>query len=150
MPARVPDRLKLLRGTLRHHRTNWKAPVPKVGLPRKPGHLTPGAAKAWDKLTPLLKDMRIVTVADAHALELLCEALAEYREARAVLRSKGLTYETKTASGSVMERSRPECAVAADAWRRAKMMLSQFGLDPASRGRVETLPEERGNIFDDL
>ena len=71
MPARVPDRVKQLRGTLRHDRKNWKAPVPEVGMPRKPAHLTPGASKAWDKLKPLLKSMRVVTVADAHALELL-------------------------------------------------------------------------------
>jgi P27 family predicted phage terminase small subunit len=94
--------------------------------------------------------MRVVTVADAYALELLCEALAEHRQARAVLHSKGFTYTTKTVGDVVMERKRPECAIASDSWRRAKIGLSNFGLDPASRGRVETVPEEEVNEFDDV
>ena len=150
MPAKVSKHLKELRGTLRHDRQNSRAPTPEPGLPLMPPHLTPGAADVWNELAPLLESMRVVTVADGYALELLCEAYAEYRQARAVLAKQGLTYTTKTASGSVMERKRPENAIAADSWRRAKLGLSNFGLDPASRGRVETIAAPYVNPFDEI
>ncbi len=94
--------------------------------------------------------MRVVTVADAYALELLCEAVAEYRQARAVLAKLGMTYETVSAAGTAMTRTRPENAVAADSWRRAKIGLSNFGLDPVSRGRVETIAAPYVNPFDEI
>ncbi len=91
-----------------------------------------------------------MTHADQYALVLLCEAYAEYQQARAVLAQHGLTYETQNVGGATMMRSRPENAIAADSWRRARMAMAAFGLDPASRGRVETVPEEEVNEFDDI
>ena len=150
MPAKVSNRLKDLRGTYRPDRQNVRAPIPKAGLPPKPSHLTPDASQIWDEVTPQLEERRVVTHADQYALVLLCEAYAEYRQARAVLAQHGLTYETQNAGGATMMRSRPENAIAADSWRRARMAMAAFGLDPASRGRVETVPEEEVNEFDDI
>ena len=150
MPNKVSNHLKQLRGTLRHDRQNSRAPTPEVGLPLMPPHLTPGAADVWNELAPLLESMRVVTVADAYALELLCEAVTEYRQARAVLAKLGMTYETVSAAGTAMTRTRPENAIAADAWRRAKLGLSSFGLDPSARGRIETIAAPYVNPFDEI
>ncbi len=150
MPNRVSNHLKKVRGTYRQDRDHSQSLIPKAGLPPKPDHLTPDASKVWDELTPQLEERRVVTHADEYALVLLCEAYAEYRQARTVLARDGLTYTTKSTSGVVMQRSRPENALAADSWRRARVMIANFGLDPTSRGRVETVPEEEVNEFDDV
>lgn len=109
--------------------------------------------------------MGLLTTADPHALALLCEAYAEYIEARAIVRKLGMTYESKIIRAatkrvdvradeaaeseedpevalSVMIRARPEVAIAADAWRRAHRMMVDFGLTPSSRGKLQTGPQE--------
>lgn len=80
--------------------------------------------------------MKVLTTADPIALGLLCDALAEYIAARAEVEKAGRTYETESESGSVMIRAHPSVAIQADAWRRAKLMLTEFGLTPASRAKV--------------
>lgn len=79
--------------------------------------------------------MQVMTGADPVALGLLCDALADYMAARDVVRKKGTTYETEGDAGTML-RQRPEVYIAADAWRRAKLMLTEFGLTPASRAKV--------------
>ena len=86
--------------------------------------------------------MKLCTVADGLAMQLLTEALAEWAEARQAVQTRGLTYDTITVSGGIMRRLNPEVAIAADAWRRSLTMLSQFGLIPASRSKVSALGEE--------
>jgi hypothetical protein len=77
--------------------------------------------------------------ADALAVELTAQALAEYRAAVNTLHRDGQSYECQTQAGAVMRRARPEQSIAADAWRRAMHGLEQFGLTPVARGKVETL-----------
>jgi P27 family predicted phage terminase small subunit len=83
----------------------------------------------------------VLTVADRAALALVCTALAEHEAAAAVVATKGATYEAVTEAGTILHRQRPEVAIASDAWRRAMRGLAEFGLTPASRGRVEATPQ---------
>jgi P27 family predicted phage terminase small subunit len=99
------------------------------------------ALEVWRELAPLLTRMRVLTKADRQALALLCDALAEYRAARAVVEAQGATFTVETMSGRVV-RARPEVAIASDAHRRARLMLAEFGLTPAGRRRVEALPSD--------
>jgi P27 family predicted phage terminase small subunit len=89
----------------------------------------------------------VLTEADQHALALLCTALAEHEAAAAVVAELGATYEARTESGTILHRVRPEVAIAADSWRRAMRGLSEFGLTPASRGRVEPIMPTASNPF---
>ena len=89
----------------------------------------------------MLDRMRVLTEADGHALELLADAYGEYRAARAVILKEGTTYESDTKHGKIV-RTRPEVAIAADAWKRMKAMLVEFGLTPSSRSQVSAAPVE--------
>jgi P27 family predicted phage terminase small subunit len=133
---RKPTALKVLHGTNRKDRANPKEPRP-VSLPAgstPPDWLSDRGKEAWGDILPILRDLGVMTVADPVALGMLCDALVEYQEARAVVREHGATYWTR--GKSEMLRARPEVQIASDAWRRAKLMLSEFGLTPASRARV--------------
>jgi P27 family predicted phage terminase small subunit len=140
MSRRLPSAVKELRGTDRRDRRNLYEPKPKTATPRPHGGLSERAKRERRVLVRLLMPMRVLTISDGAALDLLSEAMAEYHEARAVLARDGQSYECVTAAGAKMRRVRPEQAVAADAMRRAVHLIEQFGLTPASRAKVEQLP----------
>jgi P27 family predicted phage terminase small subunit len=139
MPARRPTALKVLEGTYRPDRSR-REPRPPAGIPEAPAWLGEQARETWAELAPVLESMRVLTSADRLALALASDAVAEYQAARAVVAKEGATYRTITEGGSVLFRQRPEVAVAQDAWRRGLRALTEFGLTPASRGRIDVGP----------
>ena len=141
---RKPTHLKKLSGTLQPCRTNPNEPTPAVYLPTPPDWLSERAREYWGEIGAVLLAMRLTTIADGPALQLLTEALAEWAEARQIVHQQGLTYTTTSKMGEVIPHPRPEVSMAADAWRRALRMLSEFGLTPASRSKVSALGEEEG------
>lgn len=141
---RKPTSLKVLHGTDRKDRANPAEP--------KPGTLSANAAppewlgdrgqQAWADLLPILRKMGVLTTADPMAFALLCDALGEYMEARAWIQSNEDTYSVAGKDGALTWRKRPEVEIAQDAWRRAKTMLTEFGLTPAARSRVSGKVDE--------
>ena len=120
MTARKPTALKMLHGTNRADRANPAEPQPAVGAKSPPWLPKNGAARsAWNRLAPILSDLRVLTVADAEALGLACEALAEYLAAR---------------------RDPNGWRRADSAWKRYLAALRDFGLTPASRPKVSATP----------
>jgi P27 family predicted phage terminase small subunit len=140
MPARKPTRLKIITGTARKDRQK-REPEPKAGTPRPPSWLDAAASRFWHELVPELEAMRVLTHADREALGLTCTALAEHQRAAAIIAEHGLTYPAETRSGTTLYRERPEVRAAGDAWRRALRGLSEFGLTPTSRGRLDVEPQ---------
>jgi P27 family predicted phage terminase small subunit len=132
-----PTRLKLLEGTTRKDRANPAEPKPPAARAKEapPRWLRTSSHPWWKRIRPLLVQMQVLTGADPVALGLLCDALADYMAARAVVAKQGATFETNGDAG-LMIRQRPEVAIAADSWRRAKLMLTEFGLTPAARAKV--------------
>ena len=141
--------LKLLHGPVRKDRRNDLEPTPKPGAPDCPSWLTEKAKETWHLLAPILDGMRIITQADRHGLELLCDSYAEYRKARETILKHGPTYESGTANGSII-RPRPEILIGSDAWKRVRMMLSEFGLTPASRSKIRVGADYREDPMEDF
>ncbi|AWM34190.1 phage terminase small subunit P27 family [Hymenobacter nivis] len=139
-----PTALKRLGGTLQLCRTNAHEPVSAVLLPTPPAWLSDKARQYWAEIGAVLLDMKLCTVADGPALQLLTETLAEWAEARQAVHTKGLVYETKMVTGDIMQRPVPEVAIASDAMKRSLRMLAEFGLTPASRGKVSALGDDDG------
>jgi P27 family predicted phage terminase small subunit len=139
MPGRRPrpTHLKVVDGTARKDRTNKREPRPPKGIPRCPAHLKGRSRDAWKHVAPMLDKMGVLTVADGPALELLCDAYALYREAKAVVDDCGLSYATTNPAGDPMYRQRPEVATMNDAWKNVLRALTEFGLTPAARSRVK-------------
>ena len=84
-----------------------------------------------------MAQLGLLTPVDQDALELLVRAYVEYHRAQSTLERCGATYTIRTASGRVI-RPRPEVAIASEAWKRTLRALTEFGLTPASRVRLET------------
>ena len=80
--------------------------------------------------------MGVLTEADACALERLAELYAEIVALTGTIQVEGRTYETITETGSRIFRPRPEVAMLADADRRFRSYLVEFGLTPSARTKV--------------
>jgi P27 family predicted phage terminase small subunit len=144
---RKPTPLKVLEGTDRKDRANPTEPHP-VDLPGDappPDWLNDHGKEAWADLLPVLRGMGVVTIADPTAFALLCDALGEYRTARAWIGDHEDVYSVVAENGSITWRKRPEVEIAQDAWRRAKTMLTEFGLTPAARSRVSGKTADSGD-----
>ncbi|MBC7155627.1 MAG: P27 family phage terminase small subunit [Rhodobacteraceae bacterium] len=72
---------------------------------------------------------------------LLCKTLCEWIEAGRTIAQHGATYECQTEAGAVMYRAHPAVAQRNDAARRVQSLLSEFGLTPAARAKVQGLPD---------
>jgi P27 family predicted phage terminase small subunit len=113
------------------------APTPEPGQPKCPGHLTANARSAWKILVPQLDAMGVLAKVHGMPLELLCDAYGEWRAARLSVQRRGPAYTTRTITGELMHRMRPEVRIASDAWRRVKNMMTEFGITAASLSRVK-------------
>jgi P27 family predicted phage terminase small subunit len=114
---------------------------PERGIPEPPEWLSDVALEHWRTLAPELDAAGVLTVADGHALAMLCEAHAEWRSASEAIEQKGEVYTKVTAAGKSTPVARPEVAMRSDAWSRMKSMLAEFGLTPSSRSRVSATPQ---------
>jgi P27 family predicted phage terminase small subunit len=138
----TPSALKLVKGNPGKRPVNKREPRPAMEPPAKPSHLSPFAGEAWDRVAPELHRLGLLTVVDGVALELLVCAYDDWRTAHDEVTDEGATYETETAQGGRMVRTNPHVAIRADAWRRVKSILAEFGLTPASRAKIETAPAD--------
>ena len=131
-----PTNMRVINGNPGKRALPTNEPKPRAGLPPCPKGVSALARKMWTRIGDELDRMGVMTHADGPALELLVDAYAEWRQARDVVEDLGATYESETEHGSIV-RARPEVAIAADAWRRCKAMLVEFGATPAARTKVE-------------
>jgi P27 family predicted phage terminase small subunit len=137
-----PTALKLVAGNPGRRKLNAKEAKPKRVIPAPPAHLTPAALVAWGSLSKGLDRLGLLTEIDALALEQLCEDYVEIVELRADVAANGRFQTVTTQSGDKMERTRPAATQLADAERRFRAMLAEFGMTPSSRSRVTATPED--------
>ncbi|HFP5150265.1 TPA: phage terminase small subunit P27 family [Escherichia coli] len=138
-PPKTPPRLHLIRGNpskrpVKDHKKTAKKD--EKGLPKIPQHLGAQGKYWFRRMAEELNAEGIISQLDARALELLVEAYTEYRHHCETLDVEGYTYRTETQSGDVLIKAHPAAAMKADAWKRIRAMLAEFGMSPASRAKV--------------
>lgn len=132
-----PSHLRLVTGNAGKRPFNQAEPKPRRERPSAPAHVSEKARETWGHVVSLLDDMGVLTKPDVMALEMLCEAYADYLAARSELKAFGTNYyQTTNATGGVMHRAHPAVAVMQDADRRIKAWLGEFGMTPSARTRV--------------
>lgn len=145
-----PTHLKVVSGNPGKRALNKREPKPKRVIPSCPEHLSTASKVAWGKLCVLLDRMGVLTEADALALERLCDCYAEILECRELIERDGRTYSsTGTAKRDGDEpqflmKANPAVAMLADADRRFKGYLVEFGLTPAARSKVQVKDDGDG------
>lgn len=131
-----PTSLKLVTGNPGKRRIRKTEPKPKRVIPSPPAHVSDRALLAWGALATRLDRLGLLTELDAFALEQLCENYSEIIELREDIIDNGRFQTVTTKSGDRMERARPAATMLADAERRFRGMMVEFGLTPSARTRV--------------
>lgn len=132
----TPTIVKIRNGNPGHRPLPKNEPKPPEGIPDPPEWLSEKARRAWDVIAPLLAEHGVLTTADGAALEGLCETHADWVDAAELVRTQGMAYETTTGAGERIIRANPAMAIKADADRRRRAWLVEFGLTPAARSKV--------------
>ena len=145
----APTAIKKARGD-RKSRIATNEPILPIGCPLPPDHVIGKAREYWLSIGPILEQMGTVTMADALAVERLSSCYAELVTLDEDIRINGLTQKTETVSGAMLERQRPQVAMRADADRRFKMYLVEFGLTPASRSGVSRIEKKEDKTGFDI
>jgi P27 family predicted phage terminase small subunit len=136
MAKRTPDYLKTIKGTARPDRTNPDAPPVNVGVATAPGWLNNRAAELFAQLSAMLLGMGIASPDDQAALAMLASRLEEIEICTATIEDAGRVYMTTATSGDKLMRAHPCVAMRNEAMRHAQSLLAEFGLTPATRGKV--------------
>lgn len=125
----------------------------KTGHPidEPPEYLEMMAKQCYQKVVQDLRDMGVADRSDSRAVEAYAAAYGEYRMARHVVMSKGMTYETIDKKDAISVVKRPEVEIMNAAWVRMRSLLPELYLTPASRAKApgagKTVNEDK---WDDL
>jgi P27 family predicted phage terminase small subunit len=147
-PPPKPTHLKLIAGNPGKKPINTREPKPAKGIPRCPPWLGEEARVAWRWITGELKNMGLLTSADAHALVFYCQTYARWRQAEAFLEQHGETYPIRDDKGRIRcMQPFPQVVTVRNSLLLLKSLCQEFGLTPASRSRI-AMPREDGQVSD--
>jgi P27 family predicted phage terminase small subunit len=141
----VPTALKLVKGNPGRRRLPKNEPKPQRAVPTPPEHLSQRAALAWGAMSARLDTAHVLTVLDGLGLEQLCENYGEILDLREDIKTNGRFEVIEMTNGSKRTVARAAYEKLADAERRFRAMLTEFGLTPSSRSRVTATPDENAD-----
>lgn len=134
---RLPAAVKRARGTLKKSR-EVRAAVSVGGdgpvNTAAPAHLAKGAKAEWARIVPLLDAAKLISEADRTSLALYCTAVDRAQRAERQVEREGMTLKNPT-TGAI--HAHPLLGVAKEARAQALRYGCEFGLTPASRGKMQ-------------
>jgi len=139
-----PTILKELAGNPGKRPANTREPKPRSDTPRMPAHLSDPARVEWKRLMREFKAMKLLKSVDADALAMYCETYARWVDASQQLAEVGMVSMTENGY-PVMS---PYVAIINQCMRTMKALLTEFGMTPASRSRLQVPVESEEDEFD--
>ncbi len=125
-------------GTYTEHRHGGRN-EPKFGAPSMtpPSSLDALAKKEWKRLAAPLQEQGLFTMADRHVFAVYCQAVSDWTKLNKKINAmKDLTFTTANGYVGVS----PLMGARQKAWQTLKEGAARFGLDPASRTRIDASP----------
>lgn len=140
----TPTALKVISGNPGKRPLNENEPQPEVKIPECPADLGREARQEWDRIAPKLEKLGILTEIDATALACYCQAFERWVKAEAVLKKSGELLKSEKTGGLYQN---PYLAVANRAMEQMRQFLTEFGMTPSSRSRVQVKePQEKSSL----
>ena len=134
-----PTSLKIIEGTYRPDRANLNEPQLEPEIPAPSDSLPKEAKEEYFKLAALLNEMNVLTKADQGELESL-----------ALVRAQIKSLSKKLFKKSDMAEFRKIQIALNEAIRVSSALSMKFGLSPADRGRVSTIPQKKDNPWNKI
>lgn len=144
----TPTHLKLVAGNPGKRPLNNDEPTPKTGFPSPPSHFDSKLKSVYAKFCEILNEMGLLTVADGVAIERLTQCYIEILECDKVIKKHGQVQEVLNTQGELVLKANPAVAQRADADRRLRAWMIEYGLTQASRSKVKVNVKEEGNELD--
>jgi P27 family predicted phage terminase small subunit len=141
----TPTVLKIIEGNPGKRRLNDREPVPRAEIPDCPAFLDDEARGEWDRVSQILADMGLLTLADRSALAAYCVAYSRWVKAEQQVARYG-TIVKSPEKGFPMKS--PYLTVADQALESMRKLMVEFGLTPSSRSRIRV--PESGKAADEF
>lgn len=140
-PPPDPTVIKIKKGNPGKRPLNTKEPQPTIEAPECPDFLDETAKVEWKRIVPILIEHEVLSRMDLAALAAYCQSYSRWQAAEADLKD-GSHYKSKG-------REYPKAAlkISLDERRMMHKFLTEFGLTPASRTRVQIENEKPGDKF---
>lgn len=139
----TPTALRVLTGNPQHRPLDLREPQPDPSPPRCPSFLSREARKHWREIVPELARLGLLSRVDAGALEGLCDAYSQFRQASEFIKQHGMVY--RSSDGQLVKT--PHVAIARNALAIYIRIAVEFGLTPSSRTGLQA-PEGRADESD--
>lgn len=111
-----------------------------------PSWLTPAEQSEWKRITRELRSMGLLTSADADAIAVYCQVAVRYQQATKEIQEKGLTVESPNGYPII----NPALSIVNKCIMQMHKMLSEFGMTPASRSRIQVPEAATEDPFDEF
>jgi P27 family predicted phage terminase small subunit len=138
MNHRKPRCLQLIQGNPGKRSLPANEPQPELGA-EAPTWLSPQAALHWPSIAEQLNRVGLLTVIDAPALGLYCEAFARWKEAN----DHVVKYGTVINAPSGFPVQSPHLAIANKAHDQMVRLLIEFGATPAAKTKVQVVKKPK-------
>jgi len=154
----LPFIVKEAKGTLRKERIK-DTPTPTDKLPTPPRWLNPAAKTIFRMLVRRISSITVASQDHTNSIAMLASRVEEVERFDKYLNEVGYTYERQAVVGrgdnqrviTVGIYARPEAKLRHEAMRHLHSLLLEFGLTPASLGRVKAKGKEKEhNEFSDF
>lgn len=142
--------LKKLAGTLRKDRGGKNVPVTDSVAMVAPDYLGDLEQLLFGSIAGLLEAQGRASPNYVDTVALLAQRIGQIRRYTAALECEGDIYESRTATGGIMIRKRPEVQMLSEAMRHAHALLSELMLTPASAMRLMDGHEPTAGAWDDF
>ena len=121
--------------------------LPDVAVPiggvQPPKWLKKEGLRIWQRLSPTLQDLKLLTQADAETFARYCRNYARWLDAEKAIDKEGATYESESQWGK-LKRVNPVFLIADRLERQLLAAEDRFGLNPAERQRIFAARADRG------
>ncbi len=134
----LPTNLKLLKGTAQPCRMNKNEPKPKSDKVKMPTFLSPAAKKCWRRVSKTLSEAGLLTNLDVDALATYCEAFARWVDANEKVEKMGGVIKSPNGYPII----NPYLSISNKAQEQMKTMITEFGMTPSSRTKIDVKVEE--------
>ncbi len=131
-----PTRLKVLAGNPGKRPLPKREPKPPPSMPTPPLHLAGSARREWRRIARILHACGLLTAVDRAALGMYCAAYGRWADAERKVQDLGVVI----LSPNKFPIHSPFLAVANKAMDQMIRLLSELGLSPAARTRIEVVP----------
>ena len=149
-PAPHPSKLVALKGGRKHtHRPmNDREPEPEQKAPPMPDDLDEVAKQEWQRMSPILERLGILTEIDHGMFEAMCKSYSNWVKYSKMAQEKPLVKAPKTGYIQVS----PFVTLSDKALKAYMKIAVEFGLTPSSRSRIHASPvgKKDGNPWENL